>query len=90
MMPRSLDQIVAHAEELAGVFEAYEPDESDRGEPPLVALRRAAYQRARIEQQLLDLVRGARESGASWKQVGQELGTTGEAARQRYGRHIRG
>lgn len=85
-MPRSIDELMARAEELAAEFEDYDPEPGDRGdEPPLTALRRAAYRQALIERELLQSVRRARESGASWAQVGKELGTSGEAARQRYG-----
>jgi hypothetical protein len=83
-MPRSIDDLVAQADELAGEFENYEPHADDRGEPTLLALRRAAYQRALLERELIELVRRAREGGASWAKIGRELGTSGEAARQRY------
>lgn len=85
-MPRSIDELIAHADELAGEFEAYEPGEQDRGyEPPLMALRRAAYRRSLAERDLAEAVSTARDDGASWSKIGKELGTSGEAARQRYG-----
>lgn len=83
-MPRSMDELIARADELADAFEDYDPQDSDRGEPPLMALRRVAYRRALIERELVDAVRTARAAGASWAKVGEELGTSGEAARQRY------
>ena len=84
-MPRSIDELVAQADDLADEFEGYEPTHRDRhDEPPLMALRRAAYRRAVVERELLESVRRARRAGASWAQVGKELGTSGEAARQRY------
>jgi hypothetical protein len=83
-MPRSIDDLIARANELADEFENYDPSDGDWGEPALVALRRAAYRRALIEQELIDTVRRARRTGASWAKIGQELGTSGEAARQRY------
>ena len=87
-MPRSIDELIAHADELADQFEDYEPRTNERGEPALMALRRTAYRRALIEQELIDMVRQAREAGASWTKIGKELGTTGEAARQRYAEKI--
>jgi hypothetical protein len=52
---------------------------------PLAHLkRRVAYQRSRIERELAEAVRQARKAGASWAKIGRELGTSGEAARQRY------
>jgi hypothetical protein len=87
-MPRSIDDLIAHGDELADRFERYEPRASDAGEPTLMALRRAAYRRALVEGEILDRVRRARASGASWASIGAELGTSGEAARQRYGSRI--
>lgn len=83
-MPRSLDQLMARADELADRFEAYEPQDADRGEPPLMALRRIAFQRSMLERELTAAVRSARKAGTSWVKIGNELGTSGEAARQRY------
>lgn len=83
-MPRSIDELIAHANELADQFENYEPHDDDRHEPPLMALRRLAYRRSLIERDLAAAVRNARQSGASWAKIGLELGTSGEAARQRY------
>lgn len=83
-MPRSIDELIAQADELADEFEHYAPADEDRGEPTLTALRRAAYRRALIERELVEMVRHAREAGASWSKIGKELGTSGEAARQRY------
>jgi hypothetical protein len=83
-MPRSLDELMAQADRLADKFEAYEPQDADRSEPPLLALRRLAFQRSMLERELTAAVRGARRTGASWAKIGSELGTSGEAARQRY------
>lgn len=84
-MPRSLDELIAQADAFADKFERYEPRDDDRGEPALMALRRVAYQRSLIERDLAEAVRKARTDGLSWAKIGKELGTTGEAARQRYG-----
>jgi hypothetical protein len=83
-MPRSIDDLLAQADDLADRFEDYEPGVDDRGEPALMALRRTAYRRALIERELVEVVRRAREGGASWATIGKGLGTSGEAARQRY------
>ena len=83
-MPRSLHELMARADELADTFEAYEPQDADRAEPPLMALRRLAFQRSMMERELTSAVRNARKAGASWAKIGNELGTSGEAARQRY------
>lgn len=83
-MPRSTRDLIEQAEELADAFEAYEPSEVDRAEPAVLALRRAAYRRALAERDLVEAVRQARDDGASWASVGAQLGTSGEAARQRF------
>jgi hypothetical protein len=87
-MPRSIDDLVAHADELAAEFEDYDLREDDRHEPALMALRRAAYRRALLERELVEVVREARADGVSWNAIGKELGTTGEAARQRYAHKV--
>ena len=71
-----MDELIVRADELADAFEHYEPREADRTEPPLMALRRIAYQRALIERDLLTAVRAARRAGASWAMIGTELGTS--------------
>lgn len=90
-MPRSLQEILAHADQLADAFAGYDPEPGDEGgASPLVALRLAAVRRAEAERALLDAVTAAREHRTSWSAIGQALGTSGEAARQRYGGHVRG
>jgi hypothetical protein len=54
--------------------------------PALLEIRQARFQRAYAERHLADAVTQARAEGLSWHKVGLALGTTGEAARQRYGR----
>lgn len=84
--PRSLQEILAQADELADVFEAYDPDPADEGKASsLVALRLAAARRAAADRGVLDAVTAARGHHVSWAAIGHVLGTTGEAARQRYG-----
>ncbi len=87
-MPRSIDDLIAQADAIASEFESYSPRDEDRGEPMLMALRRAAYRRALIERELLESVRLARAAGIPWTRIGEELGTSGEAARQRYANRI--
>jgi len=84
-VPRSIDELIAHADEIADDFERYEPREPQAGGPALMALRRAADRRSTVEREVLDSVRQARDEGASRAAIGAELGTTGVPARQRYG-----
>ena len=84
-MPRTVEEILAHADELAARFEHYEPDPADEVDAGAVALLRAAVaERSEAERHLLDAVRQARKGGMSWAAVGALVGTSGEAARQRY------
>lgn len=85
-MPRSVDEILAHAEVLASRFEAYEPGPGDeRDVAPLHALRDAVSNRADSERRVRTAVDEARAAGYPWAIIGSMLGTSGEAARQRYG-----
>ena len=89
MMPRTVDEILQHADELASRFEDYEPDPADELDPGAVALLRAAIQeRSDAERHVLDAVKAAREAGLSWASIGLFVGTSGEAARQRYGSKV--
>ncbi len=86
-MPRSVAEILAQAEELARRFEEYESDPNDRdGAEALAAVHRAAIKRADAEAAVAAAVQRARGAGQSWDAIGERLGTSGEAARQRYGR----
>jgi len=85
-MPRTVQDILDHAGELAKRFEDYEPTPGDERDPAVVAdLRRAVLSRSDAERSIKDAVARAREKGYSWALIGSLLGTSGEAARQRYG-----
>lgn len=86
-MPRSLSQILSDEEaaRLADIAERYDPQPGDRVELPVrVRLQKAALRRAHAEREVLDAVASARAEHVSWAQIGQVLGTSGEAARHRY------
>ena len=84
-MPRSIQEILDHAEGLAKRFEDYEPAEGDERPVEEYLLERAALARARSEQQVVDAVVAARAAGATWQKIGAILGTSAQAAQQRYG-----
>jgi hypothetical protein len=85
-MPRTVQEIVDHAEELAKRFEDYEPSPTDQRDPEVFGeLCRAVLSRADVERSIKDAVKQARERGYSWAFIGSIVGTSGEAARQRYG-----
>ena len=85
-MPKTLKQLEAHADALADMFENYEPRDEDRRDPTLYrALENAVRLRAQTERTIADAVTAMRADGASWATIGSILGTTGQAAQQRYG-----
>ncbi|CAN5898625.1 hypothetical protein BH23ACT5_BH23ACT5_10350 [soil metagenome] len=89
-MPRSIDTIIKHAEELAARFEDHEPDlEAVRDAAALREVRAAFLARAKAEQRVIEAVDKARAEEHSWASIGAMLGTSGEAARQRYGQRAR-
>ena len=84
-MPKTVDEILEHADELAARFENYEPSASDESDVSAVgALRAAIQERSDAEQHVIDAIREARRAGMTWSTIGTFVGTTGEAARQRY------
>lgn len=85
-MPRTIQDILDHDDELAKRFEEYEPSASDERDPQVFAeLRQAVLSRSAAERSIKDAVEHARENGYSWTFIGSLIGTSGEAARQRYG-----
>lgn len=88
-MPRSLQEILEHADELGRRFEDHEPSDV-RDAAPLHAIREAVTERAASERRIAEAVSSAREAGVSWSAIGSMLGTSGEAARKRYaGQNVR-
>lgn len=83
-MRHSIREILDHADELAQRFEDHEPDATDERPVEEFMLERAALARARSERQVADAVIAGRASGASWQRIGSLLGTSAQAAQQRY------
>jgi len=84
-MPRTIDEIISQAEELAARFEAHDPGtDYIKDALPLRDLRQAFLVRVESERRVLEAVRTARDEGHSWASIGAMIGTSGEAARQRY------
>jgi hypothetical protein len=85
-MPRTAKEILDQADELAARFEAHDPDPAEiKDAASLRAVRLAFQARADAERHLADAVSVARAEGQSWAAIGAMVGTSGEAARQRYG-----
>jgi hypothetical protein len=84
-MPRSTQEIIDHAGELAARFEGYDPSPDDEVDLNEHLPRRPALDRARSERALAEAVLAARRAGLTWKQTGKQLGTSAQAAQHRYG-----
>jgi hypothetical protein len=84
-MPRSIQEILDHGDELAERFEEYEPKAGDERVLEEYLLERATIARARSERQIVEAVTAARSKGLSWQRIGDILGTSAQAAQQRYG-----
>ena len=84
-MPKSIQEILDHADELAQRSEDYEPDPNDERPVAEYLLQCAALARARNEQQLVEAVQAARANTISWSRIGALLGTSAPAAQQRHG-----
>lgn len=82
-MPRSLHEILEHADELERRFTDHEPTDV-RDAAPLHALRKAVTERAVTERRIAEAITAARQAGVPWSAIGGMLGTSGEAARKRY------
>ena len=82
-VPRSLQEILKHADELERRFVDHEPADV-RDAAPLRALREAVTARAVTERRIAEAITAARRAGVSWSAIGGMLGTSGEAARKRY------
>lgn len=84
-MPRSIQDILDHADELAQRFEDYMPTEGDEVPVEECLLKRAVMARACCEADIVEAVAAARTKGITWSRIGEMLGTSPQAAKQRYG-----
>ena len=85
-MPRSTEQILAHADELARRFAEHEPAGGRVMDArALRDIAAAVERRAGAERDIAAAVAVARAEGHTWSALGAMLGTSGEAVRQRYG-----
>ena len=80
LMPRSIQEILDHADELARRFEAYEPSASDERPVEEYLLQRAVLARAHSERQIVDAVISAPNAGISWARIRTIVRTEPEAA----------
>lgn len=88
-MRRSLADLIANADAIADSFESHDPqpEDFDASLPPLMAVKLAAFRRAQAEKDLAQAIAKGREAHLSWRELGEAIGTSGEAVRQRYAAH---
>jgi len=85
-VPKSVKEICSSTDDYARFFENADPALASEIDPQVLRkLRAAAKKKVAAERELLEAVTTARSSGASWALIGALLGTSGEAARQKYG-----
>ena len=84
---KNLQEIIDRADELSAAFDDIQPDPAAGRDPaPLLRAREAVQARAHAEADVADAVAvHACPAGYSWQAIGAVVGTSGEAARQRYG-----
>lgn len=85
MAPRTLEESIAALEETTARLVAQAAQMNDSRDP-LAAVAAAFESRVWAEKHLADRIHEARTAGCSWAAIGGMLGTSGEAARQRYGK----
>lgn len=83
-MPRSYDEIVRLSEAMADDMEQLDDDAPAATSTEEGELRAAALRRSLAEAELGKAVVAARNAGVPWARIGEAVGTTGEAARQKY------
>jgi hypothetical protein len=86
-VPKSSQNLIDDLELLAKRFEEYEPRPEDKRDPQLYRnLEAAVRARSEAEQAIVAAVAAMRADGDSWATIGWILGTSGQAAQQRYGK----
>jgi hypothetical protein len=88
-VPRTVQEIISQADNLTNRFEKMGLSDDNaalREARALREVRQAFRDVARAQQVVAERVAVARAEGHSWMAIGMMLGTSGEAARQRYGR----
>jgi hypothetical protein len=86
-MPKSSQQLIDDLQVLVARFGNYEPRPEDRRDPQLYRnLEAAVRARSEVEEAIVKAVTAMRADGDTWATIGWILGTTGQAAQQRYGK----
>ena len=85
-MPKSIQEVINNLDRYMEMIDRFEPSpENEVDAETFRLLREAALERIEVEKRIAVLVSQARDNNFSWNFIGTILGTSGEAARQRYG-----
>jgi hypothetical protein len=84
-----MKEVIESADVLARRFEKMDRASDEMRDARVLREVRQAQERvAAATSELADAVAVARAEGASWASIGAMVGTSGEAARQRFTRHL--
>ena len=84
-MPRSFQEAIEQADELADWFEKHGPSPENQRPVAEYYLDYIADVRHSARVEIAEAVVAAREAGASWSQVAEVVGTSAAEAEQRFG-----
>ncbi len=85
-MPKSVAEVIDNLDSYLEKINQFAPTpENEVDYETFKLLRDAALNRIALEKEIAILVARARDNDFSWSFIGTILGTSGEAARQRYG-----
>jgi hypothetical protein len=85
-MPKSVQEVINNLDNYLEMIDQFAPSpENEVDAETFRQLREAALERIDLEKRIATLVNQARGNNFSWNFIGIILGTSGEAARQRYG-----
>lgn len=83
-MRRSMDDVLAHADKVAGQFEDFDPDTAEVTErPEVLDLYRALVEQRDAERNVVVAMQRAHGAGLSFQKIGKAAGVSGEAIRQK-------
>ena len=84
--PPTVAEIMAQAEHFADLAESDDsPGGASHDGAPIRAMRAAFKKRAGADAEMVVAVESARAEGCSWSFIGSMIGTSGQAAREKYG-----
>ncbi|NQV97861.1 MAG: hypothetical protein HQ486_08705 [Acidimicrobiaceae bacterium] len=83
-MPKSIAEIILHADELAEACENFDMEKARPLSPEESLVMHAAVERGISDEDIMNAFTEARASGASWDQIGKALGISPQSAHLKY------